>query len=798
MRLHPLHFWLLHLLLQAAALWASPCRAGTVLAWGNITTPPATLQSNVVALSGGQFFCLALKDNGTVVGWGSNNNGQTNPPAGLNQVTKIAAGQIHGLALKTDGTMAAWGSSVPAGLSNAIAISAGNSFNLALMSNGTVAAWGSNFNGQTNVPADVTNIIAVAAGYLCCLALRADGTIATWGGNNYGQLNVPAGLSNVVAISAGERHALALKNDGTVVAWGDDSWGQCDVPPGLTNVATILAAGLDSFAVSSNGQLTIWGDNNAGELNPPAGINSVVAIGGGTWFGAAVIELDHASPIILNQPTNLSLYVSDTAAFQVTAIGAQPLNYQWLHSNSPVSDATNLSLTLTNLATPQGGGYSVVISNNYGAITSSVAALTVTDSKPVILSQPPGQGVNPGDTAAIPVVANGTEPLAYQWYFNDTNAIPDATNATLVVSNVTKAKLGYYSVNITNPKGSTLSSNALLAFLNVVIWGQTNSYGLAAVPKSLTNATAVAAGDTHGVALKPGGRIVVWGSNIYGQTNVPANATNVMAIAAAYYHTVVLRSNGTVIAWGDAGTNVPAGLSNIMAVAAGATHSLTLLSNGTVMAWGTGTGTNVPVGLSNIVAIAGGQQFSVALRSNGSAVAWGGGGSTNSLTNLVAIAANEFIVAGLRTDGKMVGNGSFLSNVPILGNVVQIGAFRYDALALRSDGTLTNTGGSSVPLPAGLSNVTAVACSQYIALGIIGDVPQPAPIPFSNVTYPPAALFSITLTSQYGRLYWLEYKNSVTDNTWVPLLLNRGMPGAITLKDLTSTNQSRFYRVRIW
>ncbi|MFM7808693.1 MAG: hypothetical protein ACKPEA_12340, partial [Planctomycetota bacterium] len=57
----------------------------------------------------------------TLVGWGSNGNGQTNTHAGLANVSQIVCGYYHTYALKNDGTLVGWGSngsgrtSTPAG-----------------------------------------------------------------------------------------------------------------------------------------------------------------------------------------------------------------------------------------------------------------------------------------------------------------------------------------------------------------------------------------------------------------------------------------------------------------------------------------------------------------------------------------------------------------------------------------------------------------------------------------------------------------------------------------------------------
>jgi hypothetical protein len=73
-----------------------------------------------------------------VVGWGSNEFGQTTIPAGLGGVIAIACGNDHSLALKSDGTVVGWGSglwgqtAIPAGLGGVTAITAGWYHSLAL------------------------------------------------------------------------------------------------------------------------------------------------------------------------------------------------------------------------------------------------------------------------------------------------------------------------------------------------------------------------------------------------------------------------------------------------------------------------------------------------------------------------------------------------------------------------------------------------------------------------------------------------------------------------------------------
>jgi hypothetical protein len=81
---------------------------------------------------------------------------------------------------------------------------------------------------------------------------------------------------------------------------------------------------------------------------------------------------------------------------------------------------------------------------------------------PNIVSHPQSLLATNGDTARFGVVAEGSAPLSFQWYFDSTNALTGATNADLVLSHVTPEQAGRYSVSISNPYGTVLSAEAEL------------------------------------------------------------------------------------------------------------------------------------------------------------------------------------------------------------------------------------------------------------------------------------------------------------------------------------------------
>ncbi|HEY2951091.1 MAG TPA: lamin tail domain-containing protein, partial [Verrucomicrobiae bacterium] len=111
--------------------------------------------------------------------------------------------------------------------------------------------------------------------------------------------------------------------------------------------------------------------------NAPAGVNPTglrVEISG-------VAEPDAAPgtpPSIVGPPQGASAPVGGTARFSVLAAGSPPLGFQWRFSGLNLTDATNQVLTLASISTSNEGFYSVVVSNDFGAVTSRVARLAVT------------------------------------------------------------------------------------------------------------------------------------------------------------------------------------------------------------------------------------------------------------------------------------------------------------------------------------------------------------------------------------------------------------------------------------
>ena len=296
-----------------------------VCAVGVSACPVGPYLQEVTSVAAGDADSIALLKNGTVVGWGSNYEGQLPGAAGndtdvpihlctvsespcrpenyLKEVVAIAAGGWDNLALLKNGTVLAWGynesaelgdgrvsgpelcdenfyqcSRTPApvlGLSEVVAIAAGTNHNLALLQNGTVMAWGENSSGELGN--------GTASGPQTCKEQR--GTYAC------SSTPVPVtGLSEVSAVSAGWGYSVALLRDGKVMTWGNNCEGELGIGVGcggpeycpeqrpcsdkpvlvssLSEVRAIAAGETDSgtLALLQNGSVMGWGGDMYGEL----------------------------------------------------------------------------------------------------------------------------------------------------------------------------------------------------------------------------------------------------------------------------------------------------------------------------------------------------------------------------------------------------------------------------------------------------------------------------------------------------------------------------------------------------
>lgn len=271
---------------------------GSVVGWGESSFTPLgdsaqTMQSSTpIAIEGlsditdvaiGRYHQLAVREDGRVLGWGYNYNGQMgtgdenigvdNPTPALvpgigvttAKAVQVAASHGHSVALLEDGTVWAWGwnqngqlgngtsgstahSGVPGqvqGISNAVAVAAGHGHTIALLADGTVKAWGAGTNGRlgngtntptgNNPPVNVTgldDIVEIEAGLYSNYARTSDGSVWSWGGNESGQLGLGDTVSHTVPGLVPQVRVSAVTANGPFPSSGH-ALGIAALPPEL-------------------------------------------------------------------------------------------------------------------------------------------------------------------------------------------------------------------------------------------------------------------------------------------------------------------------------------------------------------------------------------------------------------------------------------------------------------------------------------------------------------------------------------------------------------------------------------
>ena len=178
--------------------------------------------------------------------------------------------------------------------------------------------------------------------------------------------------------------------------------------------------------------------------------------------GTVTVSLRLVSvPEILLHPVDTTVYEDEPAGLSVSALGPEPLSYQWRRDGNDIPGATRTNLLLSSVSEAQAGAYSVAVSNAFGVQTSRPAQLTIRP-EPKIVRQPQNVQVVDGQDAEFSVYAVGRKPLSYQWRFQGVN-LRGQTASNLVLRLVQVTNVGAYQVVVNNSVGGVESAVATLS-----------------------------------------------------------------------------------------------------------------------------------------------------------------------------------------------------------------------------------------------------------------------------------------------------------------------------------------------
>lgn len=188
------------------------------------------------------------------------------------------------------------------------------------------------------------------------------------------------------------------------------------------------------------------------------------------------------APVILKQPVSTNLIAGSTAQFRVEVDGSTPFGFQWrrfgtnlIDDGAHVVGSQTTSLTMGKIFATDTAGYSCVITNAFGAVTSSPANLIVLDNPRVVY-------VN---HVTAPLAGNALLPLhaqavgderTYKFSLsfdpavlsNPSVAVGSNTAGATISLNTTLLASGKLGVSLTLAEGQHLPQSSTLELANVM------------------------------------------------------------------------------------------------------------------------------------------------------------------------------------------------------------------------------------------------------------------------------------------------------------------------------------------
>ncbi len=310
--------------------------AGTPDAGMDAGSPGCTTGCNFVQVVSGAKHSCALRENGSVMCWGQNLNGELGdgrmghsdctPPgttdtvdcagavhvATIDDATQITArGSISTCALRPGGHVWCWGAEhIMTGLGNTV-------------KHYRPAEYGT-FDAAMQISDGTSHMCAVLTdGTVQCVGNDGSGELGDGSTNRQGAAVAVGGLSNVTDVQAGFFSFTCALNDTGVWCWGDNQAGQlgdgngshhmcmdstssydCSLSPvqatTLTGATQLAAGNENACAVMSDHTVMCWGDNALGQLgqgNTDAA-SAPVAVPGITNATKVTVGIRHACAIL--------------------------------------------------------------------------------------------------------------------------------------------------------------------------------------------------------------------------------------------------------------------------------------------------------------------------------------------------------------------------------------------------------------------------------------------------------------------------------------------------------------------
>jgi 1,4-alpha-glucan branching enzyme len=290
-----------------------------------------------------------------------------------------------------------------------------------------------------------------------------------------------------------------------------------------------------AWYVHFNSDSTNYGSdfgNNGSTAVTASGSPAMANVAIGPYSALILSQTPEGPPTVTITPQNLNVFSGSNGLFAASAYGFPPLSYQWQNSSGAIAGATNATLPIVNAQLTNAGNYSVVVSNLFGSVTSSVVTLTVT-----LTSQFTASPTNGPVPLAVqfsgPATDTGGNPItAWNWNFGDgvTSTLQNPAHIYTTIGNFSP------SLVVTNSLVSAVSGSgpAITVSLPTVQFTATPTNGFVPLSVQYTSPGVDSGGNT----------ITSWNWNFGdGASSTLQNPTHVYTNAASFSPSLLLTNS---------------------------------------------------------------------------------------------------------------------------------------------------------------------------------------------------------------------------------------------------------------
>ena len=247
---------------------------GNVACWGSNehgeSSPPEQVFREI---SAGQRFTCGITDSQQISCWGINNAGQSQPPEG--NFKQISAGRLNACAIDQADMAVCWGSAEESAMTPPAIrfkqISVGNWYACGIRPDSTVTCWTNNERTAPRAPDG--QFERISTGYTASCGIRPNATLVCWDATGtVPNSELPTGRFD--SVSGGHFLACGARSTGDALCWGDMASYVGDAPD---KVRSITVGNGFACGIREDDRATCWGLSQNGVASLPNGSFKTIA-----------------------------------------------------------------------------------------------------------------------------------------------------------------------------------------------------------------------------------------------------------------------------------------------------------------------------------------------------------------------------------------------------------------------------------------------------------------------------------------------------------------------------------------